>query len=104
MFGLARMRRNCGWPSRIVCRLVRPSTVMLDSIRSSSSAGIDRFCASSTISRQRLPTAWCWRSTSSKRCSSPAFPVPSSVRPNPAIARRNRSPSDTCVVLMRAMV
>ena len=62
-------------------REARPSTVMLDSMRSSSSAASDRFCASSTTSRQRRPAGRWSRTMSSKRRSSVALSSPAFVDP-----------------------
>ena len=65
----------------------RPSTVMLESMRSSSIAASDRFCTSSTTSRQRRPACRWSRTICSNRRSSVDFSVPG-VSPRPKVGHR----------------
>src|SRR6516164_1323502 len=93
--GLPRITRNCGWPSKKLCSAMVLSTTMLESIRSSSSASKDRFCASSTISSTRLPLRCCANTKSLMRCSSDPLASPSLAMPNaPATRYRRSSPAN----------
>ena len=64
--GRCRISRNSGWPTRKLCISAWLPNWKFDNMRSSSTARGVRFCASSTISRQRLPLlVWLIRKASS---------------------------------------
>ena len=96
--GRCRISRNSGWPTRKVCSSAWLPYWKFDSMRSSSTARGVRFCASSTISRQRLPwLVWLSRKASSVTSSSD-LATSLTLKPKAAPTMRSVSSASSCVV------